>query len=34
MREFTHSLTIAAPPAAVLYAFFDSESLAAWWRVK
>jgi len=34
MREFTHSLTIDAPPAAVLDAFFDAEALAVWWRVK
>ena len=34
MREFTHSLTIEAPPAAVLDAFFDPDALAAWWRAK
>lgn len=34
MREFAHSLTIDAPPAAVLDAFFDQEALAAWWQVK
>lgn len=33
MREFTHSLTIQAPPAAVLDAFFDPEALASWWHV-
>lgn len=33
MREFAHSLVINAPPAAVLDAFFDSESLTAWWQV-
>ena len=33
MREFTHSLTIHAPPAAVLDAFFDAEALGAWWEV-
>jgi uncharacterized protein YndB with AHSA1/START domain len=33
MREFTHSLTIAAPPAAVLDAFFDHDALATWWHV-
>jgi uncharacterized protein YndB with AHSA1/START domain len=33
MREFTHSLTIAAPPAVVLDAFFDHDALAAWWGV-
>ena len=32
MREFAHSLTIDAPPAAVLDAFFDPEALAAWWQ--
>jgi uncharacterized protein YndB with AHSA1/START domain len=34
MREFTHTLTIEAPPAAVLDAFFDPDALEAWWRVK
>jgi uncharacterized protein YndB with AHSA1/START domain len=34
MREFTHSLTIEAPPAAVLDAFFEPDALAAWWRVR
>ena len=33
MREFTHSLTIDAPPAVVLDAFFDQEALGAWWHV-
>jgi uncharacterized protein YndB with AHSA1/START domain len=33
MREFTHTLTIAAPPSAVLAAFFDAGALAAWWQV-
>jgi uncharacterized protein YndB with AHSA1/START domain len=33
MKEFKHSLTIDAPPAAVLDAFFNHEALAAWWRV-
>ena len=33
MREFTHSLTIDAPPAVVLDAFFDHDALAAWWHV-
>jgi uncharacterized protein YndB with AHSA1/START domain len=32
MPEFTHSLTINAPPAAVLDAFFDHDALAVWWR--
>src|SRR5687767_9806194 len=34
MREFAHSLTIDAPPGAVLDAFFDPDALAAWWQVK
>ena len=34
MKEFNHSLTIQAPPAAVLDAFFDADALATWWRVK
>jgi uncharacterized protein YndB with AHSA1/START domain len=34
MREFTHSLTIDAPPAVVLDAFFDPEALASWWQVR
>lgn len=34
MREFTHSLTIEAPPAPVLDAFFNPDALAAWWHVK
>ena len=34
MKEFNHSLTIQAPPAAVLDAFFDPNALTAWWRVK
>ena len=34
MREFAQSLTIHAPPAAVLDAFFDPEALIAWWQVK
>jgi uncharacterized protein YndB with AHSA1/START domain len=33
MREFTHSLTIEAPPAAVLDAFFDPDALSSWWHV-
>ena len=33
MREFTHSLTISAPPAAVLDAFFQHDTLATWWHV-
>ena len=34
MREFAHRLTIAAPPDAVLEAFFDPVALAAWWQAK
>jgi len=34
MREFAHSLTIDAPPAVVLDAFFDADALVAWWQVK
>ena len=34
MREFAHSLTVDAPPAAVLDAFFDGDALAVWWKVK
>ncbi len=33
MKEFTHSLTIDAPPAVVLDAFFSQESLSSWWHV-
>ena len=33
MREFTHSLVIKAPPAAVLDAFFDAGAMATWWQV-
>jgi uncharacterized protein YndB with AHSA1/START domain len=33
MRECSHSLVISAPPAAVLDAFFDAGTLAAWWQV-
>jgi uncharacterized protein YndB with AHSA1/START domain len=34
MKEFTYSLTIDAPPAVVLDAFFDADGLETWWRVK
>ena len=34
MKEFNHRLTIQAPAAAVLDAFFDPDALTAWWRVK
>src|SRR4030095_6543545 len=33
MKDFTHSLTIDAPPAGVLAAFFTHDSLASWWHV-
>jgi uncharacterized protein YndB with AHSA1/START domain len=33
MRECAHDLTINAPPAAVLDAFFDAEALSTWWQV-
>jgi uncharacterized protein YndB with AHSA1/START domain len=33
MRECGHRLTINAPPAAVLDAFFDPDALKAWWQV-
>ena len=33
MREFDHSLAIAAPPARILDAFFNAEDLASWWNV-
>lgn len=31
-RAFEHTLTIAAPPAAVFQAFFDPHALASWWQ--
>jgi uncharacterized protein YndB with AHSA1/START domain len=31
-RSFEHSLSIAAPPAAVFQAFFDPRALAIWWQ--
>jgi len=34
MKEFTHSLTIDAPPAPVLDAFFNHDALSVWWNVK
>ncbi|MGE0447272.1 MAG: SRPBCC domain-containing protein [Vicinamibacterales bacterium] len=34
MTEFTADMVIIAPPAAVLDAFFDAQSLASWWEVK
>lgn len=33
MRQFTHTLSVSAPPEAVLDAFFSHDALAAWWRV-
>ena len=32
LKSFEHTLTIAAPPAAVFDAFFDPDALAAWWQ--
>lgn len=34
MRQFLHTLTIAAPSALVLDAFFDAEALADWWQAR
>ena len=33
MREFDHSLTIEAPAARIIDAFFDADDLNAWWHV-
>ena len=33
MRDFDHSLAIAAAPARILDAFFNAEDLASWWHV-
>jgi hypothetical protein len=33
MREFDHSLSIEAPAARIIDAFFDAADLAAWWHV-
>lgn len=33
MREFDHSLAIAASPTRILDAFFDSQDLSSWWHV-
>jgi len=33
MREFDHSLSIAAPATRILDAFFDAGDLEAWWHV-
>jgi len=34
MRELTQTLTIAAPAASVLEAFFDADALAGWWQAR
>ena len=34
MRELTQTLTIGAPPAVVLDAFFDPDALAVWWQAR
>jgi len=34
MRDFTHTIEIDVPPAAVIDAFFTHETLAVWWGVK
>jgi hypothetical protein len=31
MRQFSHEVRIAAPPAAVLDAFFNAKALGEWW---
>ena len=31
MREFDHSISIAAPPALILDAFFNAGDLTRWW---
>jgi hypothetical protein len=31
MRQFSHEMRVAAPPAAVLDAFFNAKALAEWW---
>jgi hypothetical protein len=33
MREFDHSLSIEAPAARIIDAFFDAADLARWWHV-
>ena len=33
MREFDHSLAIAAPPSRILDAFFNHDDLVTWWHV-
>jgi hypothetical protein len=32
MRQFSHEIRVAAPPAAVLDAFFNATALGEWWR--
>jgi hypothetical protein len=32
MRQFSHEVRVAAPPAAVLDAFFNATALGEWWR--
>jgi uncharacterized protein YndB with AHSA1/START domain len=34
VRELNQSLTVNAPPAVVLDAFFDNDALIAWWKVR
>jgi len=34
MRELTQTLTIKAPPAVVLDAFFDPDALEVWWQAR
>jgi uncharacterized protein YndB with AHSA1/START domain len=34
MRQFMHTLTIAAPATLVVDAFFDADALAAWWQAR
>ncbi len=31
MRQFSHEVRVAAPPAAVLDAFFNAKALGEWW---
>ena len=34
MRQFAHSVTVRAPAALVIDAFFDPDALNAWWQAK
>ena len=34
MRELTQTLTIKAPPAVALDAFFDPDALEVWWQAR